>query len=73
MYYDTDNDVTTLMYYNGGTEKQMQHWLDKRKLDIAWQQQAKGGLGEKLANAFKDSFRRGSKYTVVIGEFFKLF
>ena len=67
-YYTTDDDISTKLYYYGGTEQQMKYWLDRRKCNMSWQEQPNGGLGIKLASGFKDSFNRGSKYTIVIGK-----
>ncbi|XP_063400703.1 uncharacterized protein LOC134685154 isoform X1 [Mytilus trossulus] len=66
-YCRKDDDISVNVYYNGGTYSQMKYWLGRRKNEVTWQQQANGGLGNKLSSAFKDSFKRNSKHTIIIG------
>ncbi|XP_076072752.1 uncharacterized protein LOC143044572 [Mytilus galloprovincialis] len=66
-YCRKDDDISVNVYYNGGTDSEMKYWLGRRKHYVTWQQQANGGLGNKLSSAFKDSFKRNSKHTIIIG------
>lgn len=67
-YCRKDDDISVNVYYNGGTDSEMKYWLGRRKHYVTWQQQANGGLGNKLSSAFKDSFKRNSKHTIIIGK-----
>src|SRR4051812_12957551 len=50
--------------FDGGSEKAMRHWLGD---GLRFNEQSKGDLGERMANAFEASFREGSQGTVIIG------
>ncbi len=50
--------------FDGGTEQAMSHWLGD---GARFRPQRTGDLGERMAGAFEESFRIGSKAAVVIG------
>ena len=50
--------------YDGGHETANRHWLGIQGL---CRPQKGGDLGERMANAFEDSFREGSTATIIIG------
>jgi len=52
------------VHFDGGTEQAMSHWLGD---NVRFFPQAGGDLGERMAGAFEESFRRGSTATVIIG------
>ena len=52
------------IYFDGGSEKAMQHWLGD---GWRYRPQGDGDLGQRMARAFENSFQEGSTATVVIG------
>ena len=50
--------------FSGGTEQSMSHWLGD---NIPFVSQGPGDLGERMADAFDESFRAGSTASVIIG------
>src|ERR1051326_7332407 len=52
------------VYFHGGTERAMSHWLGD---DARFLPQRAGDLGERMADAFAESFRTGSTATIIIG------
>jgi rSAM/selenodomain-associated transferase 2/rSAM/selenodomain-associated transferase 1 len=50
--------------FDGGDEGRMRHWLGD---SLAYQPQAGGDLGKRMARAFEESFRAGASAVVLIG------
>ena len=62
------------IWYNGGSRRDMEHWMIERRTSEAalmLQEQPKGGLGLKLQLAAKQSLSQGRDYVVIIGRRFK--
>jgi uncharacterized protein len=52
------------VHFDGATERAMSHWLGD---NVRLVPQVAGDLGERMAAAFQESFRKGSTATVIIG------
>lgn len=50
--------------FDGANEAAMHHWLGD---DFRCRPQVEGDLGKRMAGAFEDSFREGSRATIIIG------
>lgn len=57
-------DAELQVYFDGGTEGAMSHWLGDGGHFVP---QGPGDLGERMAAAFEESFRAGSTVTVIVG------
>jgi rSAM/selenodomain-associated transferase 2/rSAM/selenodomain-associated transferase 1 len=52
------------IYFEGASESSMRHWLGDR---FNFWPQSEGDLGQRIAVAFENSFREGSRATIIIG------
>src|SRR5258705_12763973 len=50
--------------FDGGSEDAMHHWLGE---EVRLNKQGDGDLGERMVQAFEESFRDGSPATIIIG------
>ena len=57
-------DIELEIRVEGGSEEQWRHWLGD---GWRFRPQCSGDLGQRMSNAFEDSFREGSAATVIIG------
>lgn len=57
-------NIELQIHFDGGTQEAMSHWLGST---WRYRRQGEGDLGERMAEAFDDSFREGASATVVIG------
>lgn len=69
VYCKLKKSVHVTLQYNGGLQSQMHYWLDRKlwELPCVYRPQSGDSLGDKLKLAVKDSFNRGNRYVVVIG------
>ena len=57
--------------YKGGSDKQMNFWLGRRKSIIpglVWREQVEGDLGHKMKSAVIEKLKSGVESVIVIGE-----
>lgn len=62
--------VTVEIKYTGGTKQQVNYWLSshrRRCLRCRWSEQVGQGLGERIANAFRDAFARKKQRVILVG------
>jgi uncharacterized protein len=53
------------VHHDGGSKKQMQHWLGKRDIDHV--PQARGDLGERMFQSLQWAFDQGARRVVLVG------
>lgn len=56
--------ITLETHHLGGSAEQMDNWLGPERI---YREQAAGDLGDKLAAAFTEAFRDGSREVIIIG------
>ncbi len=58
------NQVSLGIYYTGNSQEMMENWLGK---DLAYYEQSRGDLGQRMQSAFADSFKLGYTRVIIIG------
>ena len=56
--------VSVSIYFDGGSREKIQEWLGP---DYSYRDQGGGDLGQRMANAFAEAFKRKYKRIVIIG------
>ncbi|XP_077979262.1 uncharacterized protein LOC144434634 [Glandiceps talaboti] len=66
-FQNTSPDTCVEVKYCGGSKEEMRYWFDKRtQLDCIWSEQSGIGLGDRMANAFKQAFEEGAENVIIV-------
>ncbi|CAK8715048.1 Glycosyltransferase [Candidatus Electrothrix laxa] len=63
----TEGFVQLQVYYCGGSQQEIKTWLGKNSKDIQLARQQGNGLGERMQNAFEQTWQQGAEKVLLIG------